>query len=65
MVDDKLVIDEAMYELLETSKLLTDEDLTYKADPWSESWVAGMKDDSVFGYFRPTWGLHYVLKPNT
>ncbi len=23
-----------------------------------------MKNDSVFGYFLPTWGLHYVLKTN-
>jgi ABC-type glycerol-3-phosphate transport system substrate-binding protein len=41
--------------------------------PWTEGWYAAMKsilkDESgkqidVFGYFLPTWGLHYVIKAN-
>ncbi len=64
IVDDKLVIDDAIYELFETAKIMEEEGLTHQGGQWSEAWFAGMKNDSVFGYFLPTWGLHYVLKTN-
>lgn len=65
VVDGKLEIDPKVDEWLETSKILTEEELTQDEGQWSEGWFASMSGDNVFGYFLPTWGLHYVLKPNS
>ena len=64
VVDNKFVVDPQIDNLFETAKKLEQEKLTSQAEQWTESWFAGMSDDSVFGYFLPTWGLHYVLKTN-
>jgi len=73
VVNGKLVIDPAMLELLDQAKLLHDKGYEGRQGQWGEGWFAGMrgglkdekgKEIEVFGYFLPTWGLHYVLKPN-
>ena len=73
IVDGKLVIDPAMEEYMETSKLIHGKGYDGNVWQWSEGWFAGMKDYlkdehgediKVFCYFFPTWGLQYVLKPN-
>lgn len=39
---------------------------TAQAGQWSDAWFAEMKGNATtFGYFLPTWGLHYVLVPNS
>ena len=72
-VNDKLVIDPVMEEFLDIAYELHDKRLEGRVGQWSEGWFAGMrgelKDETgkpveVFSYFLPTWGLHYVLKPN-
>jgi multiple sugar transport system substrate-binding protein len=74
VVDGKLVVDPLMVELLEQAKLLHDKGYEGRQGQWGEGWFAGMKGNlkdekgkeiEVFGYFLPTWGLHYVLKPNS
>ena len=69
----KLVVDPAMETYMETAKLMKDEGLEGGQRQWSEGWFAGFKGElkdeagkavEVFGTFLPTWGLHYVLKPN-
>ncbi|WP_122645400.1 ABC transporter substrate-binding protein [Enterococcus mediterraneensis] len=62
--DEKLVIDDKLYELLDISKKFVSEKLTQDTEGQSEAWFAGMNGDSIFGYSLPTWGLHYWLKPN-
>lgn len=73
VVDGKLVIDPLMITLLEQSKAFHDMGYEGRQGQWGEGWFAGMKgalqDEKgnpieVMGYFLPTWGLHYVLKPN-
>ncbi|REK75135.1 ABC transporter substrate-binding protein [Paenibacillus paeoniae] len=64
IVDNKLVIDPKIDELMETTKALQEKKLTNETVEWSEGWFADMSGDSAFGYFLPTWGLSYVLKPN-
>lgn len=64
VVDNKFVVDPKIDELFEFAKEMQQGKLTSQAEQWTESWFAGMSDDSVFGYFLPTWGLHYVLKAN-
>jgi multiple sugar transport system substrate-binding protein len=73
VVDGKLVIDPNMLDLVDLQKTLKDRKLDNGASPWDASWFACMNDTFkdergnpvyTFGYFLPTWGLHYVLKTN-
>lgn len=67
------VLDPVMEKLMDIAKLFHDKNYEGKQGQWAEGWFAGMKGAladakgqpvEVFGYFLPTWGLHYVLKPN-
>lgn len=64
VADGKFVIDPVIYDLFEMSKKLESEGLTNEAEQWTETWFSSMSGNDVFGYFLPTWGLHYVLKEN-
>jgi hypothetical protein len=74
IVDDTLVIDPMVEEFIDFSKLFRDEGYESQAEQWSEGWFAGMSDalvdadgtpKRIFSYFLPTWGLPYVLIPNS
>lgn len=65
VVNDELVVDPGILEYLDLSKTLISEGLTNEAGQWSEAWFAGMSTDDTMGYFLPTWGLHYVISPNS
>jgi len=65
--------DPVMEKLMDIAKTFHDKGYEGKQGQWGEGWFAGMKGAladakgapvEVFGYFLPTWGLHYVLKPN-
>ncbi|MGD9940818.1 MAG: extracellular solute-binding protein [Clostridia bacterium] len=69
----RFIVDPLMVKLLEQAKTFRDLGIEGRQQQWAEGWFAGMKgslkDESgkpveVFGYLLPTWGLHYVLKPN-
>ncbi len=64
VVDGKFVIDPAINELMDFGLKFESEGLSNQAEAWTETWFASMSGDDVFGYFLPTWGLHYVLKTN-
>ncbi len=73
VVNDKLVIDQKMYDYMDMCKTLHDKGYEGRVNQWSEGWFAGMKgtfkdeagkNKEIFSYFLPTWGLHYVLKTN-
>ena len=73
VVDDKLYVDPKMEEYMDVCKTFYDKGYDARVTQWSEGWFAGMKGDlkdekgnlvECFGYFLPTWGLHYVLKTN-
>jgi ABC-type glycerol-3-phosphate transport system substrate-binding protein len=73
VVNNSLVVDPVLDQYFEISKTLHDNRWEGRVGQWSEGWFAGMngtlRDESgnaveVFGYFLPTWGLHYVLKTN-
>lgn len=51
----KLVIDDQVKWYFDFAKTLFTENLTANAAPWSEAWNAGIGNDSVLGYFFPTW----------
>jgi multiple sugar transport system substrate-binding protein len=70
--DGRLVIDPAMMDFLKVSRLFREEGLEARIEMWTEDWFEAMRsrvktgsgDVEVLGYFLPTWGLQYVLKPN-
>ncbi|MCL2443336.1 MAG: ABC transporter substrate-binding protein [Treponema sp.] len=73
VVNGRLVIDPAVEQYMDIAKTLRDNQLEGRVGQWSEGWFAGMNNNlrdsngrqlEVFAYFLPTWGLHYVLKPN-
>ena len=64
VVDGKLVIDPVLYDYLDLTKVLEEDDRSNKGAAWSEVWFNGMKTDSTLCFLLPTWGLHYTLKPN-
>jgi len=74
VVDGKLVIDSKIVEYVHFAKLMRDNGYESGATQWTEGWFAGMNDTltdasgtpkKVFSYFLPTWGLPYVLSPNS
>jgi len=69
----KLVIDPAIEMCMDYLKNIHDNRFDGEVGQWSEGWFAGMRGElkdysgnpqEVFGYFLPTWGLHFVLKTN-
>ena len=69
----RFVMDPVMVQLWKDAKNFRDLGIDGRQGQWGEGWFAGMKgalkDESgkpveVLGYLLPTWGLHYVLKPN-
>lgn len=64
VVDDKLVIDDQVKWYFDLAKKCNDEQLTAKADQWSEAWNAGMSNDSIMGYFFSTWGIQWSMVTN-
>lgn len=73
-VDGKFVIDPSIEELFEVAKTFRQNGYEAQAVQWQEGWFAGMNDSlvdangnpkQVFCYFLPTWGLPYVLAPNS
>ncbi len=74
VVDNTLTIDPMVYKMVETAKTFRDNGYEARATQWQEGWFAGMNDTltdaegnpkQVFSYFLPTWGLPYVLAPNS
>ena len=74
VVNDTLVIDPAIVNYVHFAKLMRDNGYESGATQWTEGWFAGMNDTlvdangtpkKVFSYFLPTWGLPYVLSPNS
>ncbi len=74
VVDGTLVVDPMVNKYVETAKMFRDSGYEAQAQQWQEGWFAGMNDSladaqgnpkKVFSYFLPTWGLPYVLAPNS
>jgi multiple sugar transport system substrate-binding protein len=74
IVNDTLVIDPKIVDYVHFAKMMRDNGYESGATQWTEGWFAGMNDTlkdasgkpkKVFSYFLPTWGLPYVLSPNS
>jgi len=60
----KLYIDDVVTDFFDVGKSIRKEGLDAAYPQWSGSWSGSMANGDVFCYILPTWGLHYVLKPN-
>lgn len=74
IVNNKLYIDPKIYELFDISKTFRQNGYEARTGQWNENWFSGMNDSladakgnvkKIFAYFLPTWGLSYVLQPNS
>lgn len=74
VVDDELIIDPMVFEFIKFAKFMRENGYESQAEQWTEGWFAGMSDTlvdaegtpkKIFSYFLPTWGLPYVLIPNS
>lgn len=64
VVDGKLVIDDAIYTLLDMANLFWQEGYTQEASHWSTAWYQSLTENNTLCYLLPTWGLNYQLEPN-
>ncbi|MBN2658108.1 MAG: carbohydrate ABC transporter substrate-binding protein [Spirochaetales bacterium] len=64
VVDNTLTVPGSLIEYMELAKDMRTNKVEGGVGTWSPAWFSGMADASVFTYILPTWGLHYVLKPN-
>lgn len=74
VVEDELIIDPMVLEFIKFAKFMRENEYESQAQQWTEGWFAGMGDTladangtpkKIFSYFLPTWGLPYVLMPNS
>jgi hypothetical protein len=61
---DRLVIPASLVEYMQVARRMRENRIEAGAQTWQPPWFSSMADGSVFAYILPTWGLHYVLKPN-
>lgn len=66
--DNVLTYDENVTKLFDYGRQLYEAGELGQLVAWQADWFAAMNDDvegvEVFGYFKPSWGLNYTLKPN-
>jgi multiple sugar transport system substrate-binding protein len=64
--DGKLSIEQSVLDYFDVAKTMRDEQLTAEIGTWSPPWFENMNkaEPEIFGWILPTWGLHYVIKPN-
>jgi len=66
VADGKLNIEQPILDYFDFAKTVRDEKLSAEVGTWSPPWFENMnkKDPEFFGWVLPTWGLHYVIRPN-
>lgn len=61
---NRLTIPRSLVDFMEIAREMRENRIEAGASTWSPPWFSSMADGSVFSYILPTWGLHYVMKPN-
>jgi ABC-type glycerol-3-phosphate transport system substrate-binding protein len=64
IVDNKLNIPQSLLDYMRIAKDMRDNNIESGTTTWQPPWFSSMADGSVMCYILPTWGLHYVLRPN-
>jgi multiple sugar transport system substrate-binding protein len=61
VVDGNIEIEQIMLDLLDYSKLLKDDELTFDTEQWTDAWTANKLNESVLAYFGPLWFAHNTM----
>ncbi len=61
---DTLTIPRSLVDYMRIARRMRENRIEAGTRTWQPPWFSSMADGSVFAYILPTWGLHYVLKPN-
>lgn len=64
VVDDKLIIDDAMLDFMDMAKTIHENGYDLQVDPWNPEWQAAVENENVFCYVLPSWGYKAVVLPN-
>ncbi|MDF1566770.1 MAG: extracellular solute-binding protein [Spirochaetaceae bacterium] len=64
VVDGVFTLPDALVDFMKLSKEMRDNGIEMGTQTWQPPWFSSMADGSVMTYILPTWGLHYVMKPN-
>jgi len=66
VVNGRLNLEQSVLNYFDLAKTMHNEELTAEIGTWSPPWFENMNEaePEFFGYILPTWGLHYVIKPN-
>ncbi|MBN1798389.1 MAG: extracellular solute-binding protein [Spirochaetales bacterium] len=66
VANGRLNIERCILDYFEMAKIMRDEELTAEIGTWSSPWFENMNEENpeFLCYVLPTWGLHYVIKPN-
>ncbi len=64
VVDGVFTLPEGLVDYMKIARQMRENGIEAGASTWSPPWFSSMADGSVMCYVLPTWGLHYVLKPN-
>lgn len=64
IVNNTFTLPEALVDYMKVAGDMRKNEIEMGATTWQPPWFSSMADGSVMCYILPTWGLHYVMKPN-
>lgn len=64
IVGNNFSIPSNFIDYMNIAKNMRDDGIDAGYQTWGPDWFNSMSDGSVMCYVMPTWGLHYVLRPN-
>jgi len=65
IVNNKIQMEDELVDFIDQAKELVDSGIISNKTQWGGDWFTSMGDGSVFSFLLPTWGLNYLLKPNS
>ena len=64
IVNNTFTLPEALVNYMKLAGDMRKNEIEMGTTTWQPPWFSSMADGSVMCYILPTWGLHYVMKPN-
>ena len=64
IVNNTFTLPETLVNYMKLAGDMRKNEIEMGTTTWQPPWFSSMADGSVMCYILPTWGLHYVMKPN-
>ena len=61
VINGNIEVEQIMLDLLDYSKILKDDELTFDTVQWTDGWTANKSNESVLAYFGPLWLAKYTM----